>query len=286
MNPLFRKAILKADEVRMSLGLDMYESVNVFDACIKFGLTVRFVDVNMEGMYVKYLNDKHPTILISSLRPLPRRCFTCAHELGHHSFNHGTRLDVLEDQDNLSSSYDSDELLVDSFAGAFLMPVAGVHAEFAKRNLLPKEASPIQFYTISSYFGTGYQTLVTHSKINKIITESKSKELLKYTPAKILEIYFKSSCDKSHFKIIDTHSKLSVIDLEVLNYIILPSTVKIEGNHLKQIKQTNIGNAYAALKPGVVRAASSNHSNSYFIRIQNTGYVGLAENRHLENETD
>jgi Zn-dependent peptidase ImmA (M78 family) len=286
MSPLFRKAILKADEVRMNLGLGMYEPVNIFDACIKLGLTLRFVDINMEGMYVKQPGGKNPTILISNQRPLPRRCFTCAHELGHHSFNHGTKLDVLADQDNHSSSYDSDELLVDTFAGALLMPVAGIHAEFAKRNWAPPKASAIQFYTLSSYFGTGYQTLITHSRANKIITEEKARELLKYTPAKILESIFRSGSNKSHFKIVDAHSKLSIIDLEVSNYIILPSDIQFEGNHLEEFQQTNIGKAFIALKPGVIRAAAPDNSISYFIRIQNYGYIGLAENRHLESEID
>src|SRR4051812_48898113 len=126
MNHLIKKGIVKADEIRIQLGLNMFQPVNVFDACEKLGLTVRFVDINMEGVYVTQKNCKFPTILLSNLRPLPRRCFTCAHELGHHAFGHSGKIDALLDETSQSATSDEEEILVDAFAGAFLMPVAGV----------------------------------------------------------------------------------------------------------------------------------------------------------------
>lgn len=284
MNPLYRKAILKADEVRMELGLDMFQPVSIFDSCINLGLSVRFVDINMEGLYIKQKDGTNPTILLSNQRPLPRRCFTCAHELGHHIFNHGFKLDVLTDQLTDSSSNNRDELLVDSFAGALLMPVAGILAEFTKRNWIAQKASPIEFYTICSVFGIGYQTLVVHCRVNGIINESKANSLLKFSPAKILESLFGSLKSKSYFKIIDSFSQLPVIDMEVSNYIILPPAIQIEGDHLQKYKESKVGSGYMAIKPGIVRAATTDDSVSYFIRIQNAAYIGLAENRHLENE--
>lgn len=286
MTTLFRKALLKADEVRMQLGLNMFQPLNIFDSCITLGLSVRFVDINMEGMYIRQKDETHPTILMSNQRPLPRRCFTCAHELGHHVFNHGIKLDVLMDEEFHSASNESDELLVDSFAGALLMPIAGIQAEFAKRNWSPQKASAIQFYTICSAFGTGYKTLIVHCRANKIITEQKASDLLKSTPAKILKSFSQPNTHNAYFKIIDSHSHLSTIDLEVANYIILPPSTRIEGDHLKKYIETPIGTVHIAVKPGIVRAASPDESIGSFIRVQNTGYIGLAENRHLENETD
>ncbi|HMK16849.1 MAG TPA: ImmA/IrrE family metallo-endopeptidase [Chitinophagaceae bacterium] len=286
MNQLFRKALLKADEVRVQLGLSMFEPINIFDACIKLGLTVRFVDINMEGMYVKQKNSHHSTIFISNQRPLPRRSFTCAHELGHHAFCHGIKVDALTGETTTSSAYDEDEFLVDSFAGALLMPVAGIQAEFAKRNWKIKAASSIQYFTICSAFGTGYETLISHSKSNKLINDTKAKELSKLKPGKILEFLFGSDIPNSHFKIIDGFSELSVIDLEVFNYIILPKNYILEGDHLKEYRQTSLGNGYIAVKPGIIRVADSGSGTCHFIRIQNAGYIGLAENRHLENKID
>jgi hypothetical protein len=281
---LFTSALLEADNVRMELGLDMYQPINIFDTCIKMKIPVRFVDINMEGMYVCQEDGKSPVILISNQRPYPRRCFTCAHELGHHRFGHGTKLDVLSEQNNHSSSNHQDELLVDSFAGALLMPVAGIHAEFAKRSLKPNHASPLQFYIISSIFGTGYQSLITHCRANKIISPAKEKSLLKFSPAKILDHLVGPELPKTHFKVFDCHSIISALDLEVLNYLILPSEFVIEGDHLKKLKELKNSNVYIANKPGIVRSFAANSNRSFFIRIQKSGYMGLAEFRHLENK--
>lgn len=286
MTPLFRDALLKADQVRMQLGLNMFQPINIFDACADLGLSVRFVDINMEGMYFKQKDGSHPTIFLSNQRPLPRRCYSCAHELGHHVFGHGTKLDALSDQTGRSDAYDDDELLVDSFAGALLMPVAGIEAAFTKRKWIANQLSPVDLYTVCSMFGIGYHTLIYHCRSNKVITEMKASSLLKVTPAKIFKSLFLSGTDNSHFKIIDNYSKLSVVDLEVSNYIILPPSVQIEGDHLQKKQVTTVGTGYLAIKPGIVRAASPDGSMGAFIRIQNFQYVGLAENRHLENTID
>ncbi|HSZ85829.1 MAG TPA: ImmA/IrrE family metallo-endopeptidase [Puia sp.] len=286
MNALFRKAILAADEVRMQLIFDIYQPVNIFDLCMKLGLTVRFIDINMEGLYVKNKDGTHPTILLSSQRPLPRRCFTCAHELGHHIFNHGFKIDALSEQDTDLGSSDTEELLVNSFAGALLMPVAGIRSEFAKRDWLFQKASPLEFYTICSVFGTGYQTLILHCRANKIIDDSKASSLLKFTPVKMFKGLFPQNVKNSYFKIVDNYCELSIIDLEVSNYIILPHHLIVEGDHLKEVYKTSIGTGYVTVKSGIVRVASVDASISFFIRIQNAHYVGLAENRHLENSID
>ncbi len=285
MIQIYKKGIMTADDIRAELELNMFQPVNIFDACIRLGVSVRFVDINMEGVYINQPGGVNSTILLSNRRPLPRRCFTCAHELGHHIFKHGSKIDALSNEDHKGSN-EMEEYLVDSFAGALLMPIAGIQAEFKKRNWVISEASPIDFYTISCVFGTGYQTLVMNCKMNRLLNETKTFELLKFTPAKILKSIFTPSINTSYFKIIDRHSQLSLIDLEVSNYLILPPDIKIDGDHLKKYKESNIGTCYLAVKPGIVRAATTDSSSSYFIRIQNFQYIGLAENRHLETLID
>lgn len=284
MTPLVRKALSKADEIRRRAGLNMFQPINVFDVCVDLGITVRFLDVNMEGMYVAQNNGESPNILLSNQRPLPRRNFTCAHELGHHLFNHGSKMDALTEYDPTASSYDGDELLVDAFAGALLMPVAGIQAEFAKRDWNIDTATPLQIYTVASVFGTGYSTLITHCKVNKLIRDTAGNALLKFTPAKILESIIGSNEGISNFKIIDGQTNLTAIDIEVNNLLILPANIEVEGEHLQKYKDTSLGIAYIAKKPGIVRAKTVDDSVSYFIKIQNAGYIGLAEYRHLESE--
>lgn len=282
-NPLLIKAIKKADHIRSEVGLNMSEPLNIFDCCVKLGITVRFVDINMEGMYISHEDSSKSNILVSAQRPLPRRIYTCAHELGHHVFSHGTKIDALTDESSEVRKYDADEFLVDVFAGVLLMPVLGVQAEFIKRGWLLEDASPLQFYTISSVFGVGYQTLITHCKMNRLLSDSKVVSLLKLTPGKILESIVGASVGKSHFKIIDKYVLSSVIDLEVSNLIMLPLDIKVEGTHLEKVLTTTEGNTFVAKYSGITRAFSEDFSKSYFIRIQKIKYVGLVENRHLDN---
>ena len=286
MNTLLIQAIKKAGQMRTKLELNMFEPVNIFDICTDLGVTVRFIDVSMEGMYISQENTSTANILISSLRPLPRRVYTCAHELGHHIFGHGSKIDGLTEEGANTSSYDQDEYLVDAFAGAFLMPLAGIESEFTKRNWEPAKASPFQFFSIASIFGIGYSTLVTHCKVHRLISDFKVVELLRQTPSKLLQQIMGTSVKNSHFKIIDEYAQLPVIDLEVGNYLFLHQSVIIEGNHLNKLKNITFGNAFLAEKPGIVHAISEKDGTGYFIRIQNSGYIGLAENRHLENKID
>lgn len=95
-----------------------------------------------------------------------------------------------------------------------------------------------------------------------------------------------TAVEKSHFKIIDNNTDLSVIDLEVGNYAFLPPDMNVEGNHLRKLNKTDYGDIFIAKHPGIVRAVSVESATGYFIRIQNAGYIGLAENRHLEDKVD
>lgn len=284
MNALLLQAIKKAGQIRARLKLGMVSPINIFDVCTGFDVTVRFVNVSMEGMYINREGAINQQILISSLRPFPRRIYTCAHELGHHIFGHGSKVDGLTEESTSVSFYDKDEYLVDAFAGAFLMPTAGIEAEFTKREWNAGTASAFQFYIISSVFGTGYSTLINHCKKNTLISDSKASELLKQSPIKILKNILGAAIPNSHFKIIDNNNNISVIDLETGNYLFLPTNMIVEGSHLCKLTETDYGTAFIAKKPGIIRATSSDARVSYFIRIQNAGYVGLAENRHLEEK--
>ena len=281
MNHLYRDAILKASEIRRKLKLNMFQPINIFDSCSNLGIDVKFVAVNMEGFYGK--KGSKSTILISSLRPLPRRCFTCGHELGHHVFGHGLKVDILSDESKGPAPKDKDEVLVDAFAAGLLMPVGGIQAEFAKRELNFQEASAYDFYTICSIFGVGYQTLVIHCKVNNLINESKASSLLKLTPAKIFKGRFGDIGDKSYFRVIDEYADLSVVDLEVSNYLVVPSTINIDNDYLEKIVDSKTECIYKARKAGICSAHSSDKKASYFIRIQPENYIGFAEYRHFEN---
>jgi hypothetical protein len=78
----------------------------------------------------------------SARRPLPRRAYNCAHELGHHAFGHGSSIDELREDAKAQPWEDPKEFLADTFAGFILMPIIGLRRAFSVRGLTPETATP------------------------------------------------------------------------------------------------------------------------------------------------
>ena len=123
---------------RTKAGLDLQSPACIYGLCEAHNVNVRFNDINMEGMYDR---QPKPRIHVSALRPLARRTFTCAHELGHHVFGHGSTIDELRDDHAQSADRPPNEVLADSFAAFVLMPTLGLREAFVKRGLDPNKAS-------------------------------------------------------------------------------------------------------------------------------------------------
>ncbi len=282
MDTIAASGIKKANSLREDLGLNMFQPVNVYDACARLEVDVRFVSINMEGMYVSSEDPTKSSILISALRPFSRKVFTCAHELGHHLFSHGSKIDMIQEENDNKSAYNSEERLVDIFASALLMPIAGIQLEFKKRNWNIKTATPIQFFTISSVFGVGYHTLIYNCSLNKLISRTKCKELLKYSPSSFLNKILKGEKRTGHLKIIDSKYKENTVDTEVSGFLYLPKDIELEGGNLEIVATTTHGVCYQVKQAGILRANNSINGQNYFIRIQNFEYKGLSDYRHLE----
>lgn len=278
MNILQVQGLKKASKVRMSLDIDLYQPINIFDICLKLGVTVQFLDINMEGFYIN--GDLEKRILLSCQRPLPRRNFTCGHELGHHMFDHGSQLDMVVDERAQPSIKDDNEILVDTFSANLLMPIAAIQKEFKNRNINIDNASAIDFYKISSLFGVGYHTLITHCRVYNLITFAKATELLKLTPSRLFKRLFGESLSPSYFKIIDQITNYLPVDLEESNYLLLPESFDVDNEFLELIQLTTYGKLYSARKTGIT-SISSSENESCFVRIQPKNYVGFAEYRHL-----
>jgi hypothetical protein len=85
---LATQAMQAAITTRAKAKLDQHGPICIYGLCGTLGVTVRFNNINMEGMYQR---GAPPRIHLSARRPLPRRAYNCAHELGHHVFGHGNR---------------------------------------------------------------------------------------------------------------------------------------------------------------------------------------------------
>ncbi len=283
MNSLNLIAARTAEKLRISMGVSMFDPINIFDICEDLEVTVRFVNTNMEGMYVASRNNSTPVILVSNQRPMVRRTFTAAHELGHHIFKHGSNIDNLGYSNKYSNDQNQEEALVNSFAGTLLMPAAGIMAEISTRNWTLEKMTCKQFYLLSNYFGVGYQTLIYHCRSNNLISYPKTINLLKTSPAKIIEMAFDGLLGKTTIKIFDHYSVPDTIDLEVSHHILLPKTIEIEHEFLPLVHSTKKANIYQAMSPGIVAFSSFSHQKDIAIRIEKKLFQGLSIYRHLQN---
>src|SRR5258707_15068801 len=87
------EAAQEAADARDAAGVQQDVPICAYDLAHVLNASVRFVDVNMEGIYER---GPPARILLSPYRPLVRRTFNCAHELGHHRFGHGSTIDELK----------------------------------------------------------------------------------------------------------------------------------------------------------------------------------------------
>src|SRR5262249_43282534 len=130
-----------------------------------------------------------PIILVSALRPAGRQSSTAAHELGHHVFGHGTRIDeyIADPEGALNSNaVDSEEVLANAFAGFFLMPKPAVERAFADRKWVLGTGAPEQFFAVAGWLGVGYGTLIHHMRSSlQMLPPSQAKALLAVQPKRI-----------------------------------------------------------------------------------------------------
>jgi Zn-dependent peptidase ImmA (M78 family) len=106
---LATQAMQAAAATRAKAKLDQVGPICIYGLCETLGVTVRFNNINMEGMYQRGVP---PRIHLSARRPLPRRAYNCAHELGHHIFGHGSSIDELREDAKSQPWEDPKEFLL------------------------------------------------------------------------------------------------------------------------------------------------------------------------------
>jgi len=264
-------------KVRHSAGVALHEAICVFDLAERqLGVEVWLQDIpSLEAMYVKQVP---PMIIVSSLRPPGRRAFNCAHELGHHAFGHGTRVDKYMEEE--SNPFSPDEFMADCFGGYLLMPKTAVCHGFAKRGWSPTACVPVQVATIASWLGVGYSTLVSHmSATLRLIDRRKSEDLAKVTPKQIrAELAPEQDCP--HLVIVDRHWADRPVDCEVGELILVPAEAEPEGACITIAQDARAGRLLRAASPGVGRIVGNAWAT--YVRVSRAGFTGRGKYRHLE----
>ncbi len=274
----------KALRLRKQHGLSLSCPISIFDLSQKIGVEVRFLDVpSMEGIY---LQAENPTIIISSMRPVGRQSFTCAHELGHHIFEHGEQFDELVEQRDHCRQFDPVEFQADCFAGALLMPKSAVLGALSSRKLNPAACGEHDIYKISTWLGVGYTTLIYHMEaVLNLITLNKANQLRRFKPYDLRSEILGKECSE-HLVVADYYWVDKAIDLQVGQIVILPPMVSISGDVVSMIEQTKERTVYAAISPGIAQISVPSNSWSAVVRVEKKGYIGRAMYRHLSEVED
>ncbi len=276
-------ALERSLEVRDEFGYDYRSPLCPYELAERAGVRVRFVDdVSMEGVYAAL---QQPTILISSLRPMTRRGYTCAHELGHHFFAHGSTVDELRD-DAGQARFQPNEFLAEAFAGFLLMPAQGIRRAFALRNLTPASATAESFYAVSSCFGVGYTTLIGHVAFSlKQLSRARASELTSLKLPQIRKSLL-GYLTREPLAVVDQNHLSGTVDVEVGTLVLLPCGAESENGHLRIEKEVPAGRLFRAHRAGLARVSVPDREWGVIVRISRFQYSGLARYRHLEDDDD
>ena len=284
---LATSALQAAAATRTKAMLDQAGPICIYDLCEALGIVVRFHNINMEGMYQR---GRPPRVHLSARRPLPRRAYNCAHELGHHVFGHGSSIDELREDSKARPWEDPKEFLADTFAGFILMPIIGLRRAFSVRGWRSETATSSQIFTIACEFGVGYTTLLTHLSASvKMLSRGRAAVLRQVTP-KALRMKILGASAPEPLIVADHYRTAPTLDAEVATLLLLPPGTEVTGGGLCHERDLATGRLFRAVKPGVFQARTGGWA--IYVRIapvqkdERYGYVGLARYRHLEEYPD
>ena len=280
---LAREANEKAAELRDELGIAFNAPLCVFDVCERLDPKVRvqFKDISMEGLYIR---SKRPLIWVSALRPLVRRVYDCAHELGHHVFGHGSTIDELQEDGRRKPAFDPNEFLVNAFAGFFLMPPLAVRRAFTLRGWRPETAAPEQCFVVACSLGVGQETLIQHMVYGlRILPAARAQALLR-TKLPAVRRGLLGEHTTERLLVIDRHHALSTADTEVGTHLLLPPWTEAEFDEIAFVADLPGGRLFLARRPGPTRVYDPSGSWAVVVRVSKYQYVGWSQNRHLQLE--
>ena len=279
---LAKQALEKSLEIREEHEYDFRSPLCIYELCERAKVKVQFVnDVSMEGIYAALAK---PTILLSSLRPLMRRSFTCAHEFGHHVFGHGSTIDELRDE-SAEGKFQPNEFLANSFAGFLLMPAQGLKRAFSSRSVELGMAKPEQIYTAACSFGVGYETLIGQLECAVRYITTDQGALLRKTKLPQIRERLLGFATKEPLMVVDRSYPIGPADVEVGTLVLLPVGSTVESDHIEFFKDVSSGRVFRAMRPGLARATIPGDNWGVMVRVSRFQYAGLARYRHLE-ETD
>jgi len=286
---LARQALRAAIRERRANGVPEDSPISAIDFADRpeAHLEVWLVDEpRLEGMYCA---GSTPRILVSSHRTLGRQALTCAHELGHHAFGHGTRWDqYLYELDHLRS-LPPDEYLADLFAHYLLMPRQAVVRSFQERGVDPAAKLDDEcVFLVACNLGVSYSALVNqlHFSLGLISAET-AKRLLRTTPKAIRNRILGFTTETELF-LVDRHWFGRAVDIHVGDTIAVDPQIASEGTVVEAAGASLRHRFLKGVRPGVGRLLTANDDWSVHVRVSRRfdkfrTYHGRAMYRHWED---
>jgi hypothetical protein len=275
---LARIGLRGAVEIRRRGGIDRLSPICVYDLAESLGVEVWFFGgSSFAGMYPK----GYGRVFVPSERPAGRKAFTAAHELGHWYFGHGSRV---EEMDFDRSDQDiPEELLANTFASYLLMSRPAVTAAFARRNVEPESADPIDVYAVSCQLGVGYETLLKHMRWSlNLISLARLTDLLAIPPKEIRRTVLGEST--SGYMVLAGSAWQSVaVDIEIGDTAVLPNRVRLNGQSAAVIGDCLYGTVVKGTRTGLTQALADDDGWSAMVRVSRRHYFGRGAYRHLED---
>lgn len=275
------RATAQAELVRIKCDIPRTAPIDPIHVSESRGCEVRLLDLpSLEGVYSP---TPSPVIVLGSDRPAGRRAFTCAHELGHHEFKHGTRIEKFNPA-NSDTTRDHNEVLADMFAATLLMPQGGIRRALRDRDIQPLKVQPMQILQLSSYFGVGYATLIEHITWTlKILSPNQREKLLRIQPRQLKAEF--GGTPQSEVIFADNLWRDRAVDLEIGDILVLPKTASILDNGCHLVSHGNVNGraTYQAVTRGYLRAFHAISDWAVNIRVAAKHFQGLARYRFLED---
>lgn len=271
-----RQAMSGALSIRRSIGASLDCPLSIVDAALQLGIHVSFDRLaSVEGMWCR----ERRAIILTSLRPVGRRAFTCAHEIGHAHFNHGTAVDELIEYTPAYAN-SPEERLANYLAGHLLMPPYGLPFAVQERGWQLHKLSVTQAYTLASLFGVSYGALLNHFHYSLNLIEFSAFTRLMEPSPKNIRATLCPEVDGPHLLVVDKLWAHRPIDLDVGDVALLPRNSIIEGDLLEDLGIGKVGARVAkALKPGLGRLTNLVKVASLPIRVSPREFRGFGEYR-------
>ncbi|MBE2205717.1 MAG: ImmA/IrrE family metallo-endopeptidase [Chthoniobacterales bacterium] len=278
---LARIGLRSALDTRQEANTSWSDPICIYDFVERMGTEVWFVGgASFAGMYAK----GYGRLFVPAERPVGRKAFTCAHELAHLRFDHGSRVEELEF--DRSDNEVPDEMLANIYAAHLLMPRQAVETAFSRRNSPPEKAGPIDFYCVANQLGVGYETLLKHMHWSlRMIEYAKLQELLAVSPKDIRKILLGRD-GSPHLIFATEHWHKVAIDLEIGDYAIIPRNAQLNGPSAKLVGICSYGQVVEGVKTGISQAMICEGDWAAMIRVSRRQFAGRCIYRHMEDSDE